>query len=219
MNLSKLILIGSVVMTCCLNVFCGETDTSYSVKNRWVVKVSASAYRCMLFDIPDFYVGEYEKAVTEQGLNMRFETNYAFSKNMEVGVFAGFQCARYGFVVIDEMGEATDASFKKAISPVFGVNIQLQILPFFVKSNVCRWDLYLTANYAGGIFKHYKEMEISLTQYPLRYRHTYGFGLGLSYYFKNMVGLFGELCVGNFSYFPDYVESNVNFRGGVAAKF
>lgn len=219
MRKSKLILLALIALAIPCRVFCGEADSAYSVKHRWVVKASGSAYRCMLRDIPTPCVGDNENSVNDLGLNMRFECSYAFSKNMEIGLFAGFQCHKYGYFEDNGLEEQIFGKIKTAVSPVFGVNLHFQLLPLFLKTASCRWDLYLTANYAGCLMKHYYELESSLYPFPIKYRHTYGVGFGLAYYFKNRVGLFGELCVGNYSLFPDYLTKNINFRGGIAAKF
>jgi len=79
--------------------------------------------------------------------------------------------------------------------------------------------LYLTTKY-GGCYLEHTELEYIMPFRPSqgKYRHEYGIGLGAGYYIKNIIGIYAESSVGQFSYFPKYAESNFRFRIGVAAK-
>lgn len=200
-----------------LMVFCGETDTVYSVKHRWVLKSSVSPTpNAMLRLIPPVLVGDYEGISNQKGLNFRVEADYAPCQYVEVGLSTGFLYYQYAHEILST--ESTGYSLiLNAFAPLFGLNVNVQLLPIFIKAPTCRWDLYLTANYSG-CFAIHREYDFLLIPTKL-YRQVYGLGLGLGYYFKNIIGIYGEFAVGNYSYFPDYLEHNVNFKIGICAKF
>jgi len=111
----------------------------------------------------------------------------------------------------------------RGFAPLFGVNANFHILPFLVKSKDCHWDLYLTAKY-GGCYLPHVEFEDADNDYPYgKYRHEYGLGIGICYYFKNIIGLYAEGAVGQFSFYPNPFlvdsESNLSFRIGRVLKF
>ncbi|MBO4503526.1 MAG: outer membrane beta-barrel protein [Bacteroidales bacterium] len=198
----------------------GTDSATYSVKGRWVVKTSISLYRTWDTGPTVFGTGTRDNgAVGLQRFNFRAEASYAFTRHLEVGLFLGFQHYQYlayreslqpGFVY----GELYNT-----IAPTFGANVTFQLLPLFVKSDACRWDLYLFARYGGCVLPFLEIENSGLEHLFHKYRQEYGVGAGVAYYFKNKVGLFGEWAVGNFSYFPFFTDSNINFRFGIAGKF
>lgn len=203
-------------------LFGGVSDSDYSVKYRWVVKASVSAYRVHDLDKPFVLLGQYESFINDRQMNYRIEGSYGLNKYLEVGISLGLQNYRWytaGDIYYDE-DDGSQYFFPQThsgIAPVFGLNLNFQILPLFIKEPICRWDLYMFAKYGGCLLFH-KEYEFVGYQ-DSKYRQEYGAGVGIAYYFKNRIGLFGELSVGNYSYFPRFVESNINFRFGITTKF
>lgn len=214
---------------------CQTTNDYFTVKNRWTVKASVARYKTAFYKNVFAHVGDkFFQTTNRKMVNFKVEANYGISKFVEVGLLAGFQHYEY----VDESIFETDGDFfeyknKRSFAPLFGVNANFHILPFFVKSNTCRWDLYLTTKYAGCYLPHL-EWDVSDSPYS-KYRQEYGLGLGIGYYFKNIVGIFVEGSVGQYFYFnkmlqihydlftglvkiPDNQESNFSIRIGVAAK-
>jgi len=196
-------------------------EYNYSVKNRWTIKASYSRYKTAYDESVFAYVGDKFWSLQNYKMsNFKVETNYGINKFIETGVYIGFQRYEWGgdATLIAE-GDSTTLSIygiRADFAPLFGVNLNFHILPFLVPSEKCRWDLYLTAKY-GGCYLPHREWDVSYNT-DSKYRHEYGLGIGAGYYFKNIIGLFAESSVGQFSYFPRYAESNFRFRIGIAAK-
>jgi hypothetical protein len=208
-----------VFLLCSLSVSAQTDEYNYSVKNRWTVKASYSRYKTAYNDVVVSHIGDkFDSWQNHKMSNFKVETNYGINKFIELGVFIGFQhyeWMKLGEIVYqDSTLTAWDAELQPGFAPLFGVNVNFHILPFLVKSKECRWDLYLTTKY-GGCYLPHKE---SPDNPDGKYRQEYGLGMGAGYYFKNIVGIFAESSVGQFSYFPRNVDSNFRFRIGIAAK-
>ena len=198
----------------------GTDSATYSVKGRWVVKTSISLYRTWNTGSTVFGTGMRDNGgVGTQRFNFRAEASYAFTRHLEVGLFLGFQNYRYLTYIEPLQPSVVFGEMHNTFAPTFGANVTFQLLPLFVKSDACRWDLYLFARYGGCILPFFEIENFGLEYYFHKYRQEYGVGAGVAYYFKNKVGLFGEWAVGNFSYFPYFTDSNINFRFGIAGKF
>jgi len=203
-------------------------DYNYSVKNRWSIKASIANYKTAFFsqgiiEISDNFIDIQNRKM----VNFKVETNYGINKFVEIGFYAGFQ--HYEWIKDLE----NFLSPTKSFAPLFGVSANFHILPFLVKSKNCRWDLYLTTKY-GGCYLPHKEIDQPDFLYG-KYRHEYGLGLGIGYYFKNIIGFFAEGSVGQYYYFKnhasiayqsgnylefkDFSDSNFSFRIGMATKF
>jgi len=210
---------------CSLSANAQEKSYDYSVKNRWTIKTSIARYKTAFWGNTFLSVGDniFDQK-NRKMVNFKVEANYGINKFIEIGIFTGFQ--HYEWIGDTLIG------MNKSLAPLFGINANFHILPFFVKSKNCRWDLYLTAKYGGCYLLH---KEIDHPDFPLgKYRHEYGLGLGLSYYFKNIIGLFAEGSVGQYFLFTrsiktgyfignslvfiDDTDSNFSFRIGIAAK-
>jgi len=199
---------------------------NYSVKNRWTVKASISSYQTAFKgDVLAFVGDNFNPTNMRKMANFKVEANYGINKFIEIGVFTGFQHYEW-------LKDYSEETKNKSFAPLFGVNANFHILPFFVKSKSCRWDLYLTTKY-GGCYLPHKEIEHPDFQYS-KYRHEYGLGLGISYYIKDIIGIFVEGSVGEYFFFKrfdyavlqgssfvfkDLTDSNFSFRIGIAAKF
>jgi len=199
---------------------------NYSVKNRWTVKASFSTYKTAFHGGLMIFVGDnFDPDKMHKMANFKVEANYGINKFIEIGVFTGFQHYEY-------WKDYTTDTLSKGFAPLFGVNANFHILPFFVTSKNCRWDLYLTTKY-GGCYLPHKEIDQPDFLYS-KYRHEYGLGLGIGYYIKNIIGIFAEGSVGEYFFFKrfehavfqgkslvfkDLTDSNFSFRIGIAAKF
>ena len=213
-------------------------DYNYSIKNRWTIKSSISRYRSAFQHDVFMFVGDFfDFSANRKKVNFKVETNYGVNKFIELGLFIGFQHYEYlsktgEFIEIEPDSFIEVYDLQKSFAPLFGATANFHILPFFIKSKSCHWDLYLTAKYGGCYLPHY-EMDFTDNPYS-RYRQEYGLGLGVSYYIKNIIGFYAEASIGQFAFFPGYVsknfygpycrtstssaESNFSFRIGVAAK-
>jgi hypothetical protein len=208
-------------------------EYNYSVKNRWTVKASYSRYKTAFWDDIFAHTGDnFLHFKRKKMSNFKVETNYGINKFIETGIYIGFQ--HYEWLDDGYFSGFSDEP-NKSFAPLFGVNANFHILPFLVKSKECRWDVYLTAKY-GGCYLPHLELDNPYFNYS-KYRHEYGLGLGVGYYFKNIIGLFAEGSLGEYFYFYkqgaigvasypggpmrwfDSSDSNFRFRIGIAAKF
>jgi len=211
-----------------------QTDEyNYSVKNRWTLKASYSRYKTAFWDdilvhIGDNFLGFKRKKMS----NFKVETNYGINKFIETGVYIGFQ--HYEWLDEGYLYGLSDEP-NKSFAPLFGINANFHILPFLVPVKECRWDVYLTAKYGGCYLPHLELDDDPYFDYS-KYRHEYGLGLGIGYYFKNIIGIFAEGSLGQYFYFYkqgrigldaypggptrwlDLSDSNFRFRIGIAAK-
>lgn len=212
-----------------------QTDGyNYSVKNRWTVKASISRYKTALYNgSPIAHVGDhFLLSHNRKMINFKVESNYGINKFIETGIFTGFQHYEYYETTNQNTSSYEILGVANSFALLFGINLNFHILPFFVKSEKCRWDLYLTTKY-GGCYLPYKEVDHPLFDVS-KYRQEYGLGLGFGYYFKNIIGLFAEASIGQYFYFKrfkvafaqdnyfewvDFSDSNFSFRIGIAAKF
>jgi hypothetical protein len=196
----------------------------YSVKNRWNTKLSLSYNRTN--DLGRFF-NRYNFVNFRPRLNIRAECNYGVLKWLELGGYIGYMRYQNPFY----------QNLKAAFAPTFGINVNIHLLPFLVKKENCRWELYLTAKYGGTYLTHYTPMEFSVTNswrtdsgtletsyfyadanYN-HYRHEFGVGVGGGVYFKNIVGLYAEVLGGQFSHFPEMFECYYTARLGIELKF
>jgi len=61
--------------------------------------------------------------------------------------------------------------------------------------------------------------EITIGYNDKRYRSIFGGGVGGGVYFKNIFGLYTEVLVGQYSYFPEACKSYYTARAGIEFKF
>jgi hypothetical protein len=212
------------------SVKCQNENNYYSVKNRWTVKASIAGYKTYFLEHTIFSMGGGDNFIPTRNrrmANFKIEANYGINKFIEVGIFTGFQHYEW----IEDLDADLLEGQNKSFAPLFGINANFHVLPFFVKSKNCYWDLYLSTKY-GGCYLPHKEVDIPEYQYS-KYRHEYGIGLGVNYYFKNIIGVFVEGYIGQFFFFnkillmtfngydisvPDFQESNFSIRIGITAK-
>ena len=217
-----------------LLVFCSFSHAQgYSIKNRWNTKLSVSFNRTN--EGGSHYFAEIDGITLhpiQARLNARAECNYGVLNRLELGGYLGY-IRYYNFHYGLKIGEKNENP-KIAFAPTFGVNVNLHLLPFWIKNKNNRWELYLTAKYGGTyLINHtgFRSKGFSITsnngipqEYeiicgPERYRHIYGVGVGGGVYFKNIFGIYTEVMVGQYSYFPEIVRSPYTIRVGIEFKF
>jgi hypothetical protein len=138
-----------------------------------------------------------------------FELNYGFLDNIEAGIYGG-----YSSINLFEMTSASSGRFTTTDAYLYGLNCNFHLLPFLIKKDDPRLDLYITGKFGGITIKHLKSFE----------EHCIGGGAAV--YLSKHLGIFGEYNYarfmnkpannsGNFLYNPAY--NKVNF--GLAVKF
>jgi len=203
---------------------------NYSIKNRWNTKLSLSFNRTN--EPNNGYFMEIDGVPLhpiQARLNARAECNYGVLNWLELGSYLGY--IRYKHAFLD---------FTKPMitrfAPTFGINANVHLLPFWVKNKNSGWELYLTAEYGGTYLIHHvgggfsgytfdSNGNITLISgqcLPYRYRQIFGAGVGGGVYFgkkKQIVGLYTEAKVGQYSYFPELCKVYWTARLGIEFKF
>ena len=220
------------IILLCLSV--NLTGQNLSIKGRWNIKASYSFYK--------EFNENYEVAVFIEGSklfgdtrfakqsNPRIELNYGVLNWLETGVYLGFMMYRY--LPVSDNFWLSPSEFKYAYAPTFGINVNVHLLPFFVKKQKCIWDFYIPVRYGGCYLTKWLDDKYGIAVEELgtwddvdgepanyRYRHEYGAGLGGGVYIKNIIGFYIELLGGQFSYWPELVKSPYAIRFGITAKF
>jgi len=222
-------------------VFSVESQT-LSVKGRWNIKAGFSLYKLptvadRLFE----FDWDTSSEIYKRKWNVRAEVNYGIFKWLEAGVYFGLMGYEY-----DPPPYGYLPNYPDAVAPTFGVNVNIHILPFFVKNPKCKWDFYIPLKYGGNYISKYgknknndaivfiwidtwdnKARNMTFEEYDQycakinwsKYRHEYGAGLGAAVYIKNIMGFYMEVMGGQFSYLQEIVRSPYNIRVGITAKF
>ena len=198
-------------------------DTVQAAKRPWTVRLSFSPY-CHWSS--DFHVrnGDFEKMAQDPRFNFSIDASYTFKKYFEFGLSVGILDYFHLYALSVDTISADHIQYGNIISKrvpafTFDTYFHFHLLPIFLHTTGTRWNLYLLAKYGGCVLPALEHGNILDYFNTSKYRQEYGVGIGLAYYFKQRAGLFGELSVGDFSFFPHYATSNVNFRFGIAAKF
>ncbi|MFZ4726753.1 MAG: hypothetical protein ACOYMD_15065 [Paludibacter sp.] len=146
---------------------------------------------------------------------LRGEVNYGINKFIEIGPYLGVGMVD-ALIYYNEMSAYGETKFM----PFYGINANFHILPFLVKKDDFRFDLYLAAKIGG----HY--CNIPEGNYPSSGNMAeYGIGLGFSFYLFNRLGLFTEYSYGQYDFFDEskygYGEpvSPFALRYGLTMKF
>jgi len=199
----------------------------YSIKNRWNSKLSLSVNRTN--EISGRLQRDHLIAFRPR-LNLRAECNYGVLNWLELGGYVGY-------IRHENIKPTQISSMRATFAPTFGINVNVHLLPFWVHNEDCRWELYVTAKYGGAYLINYLPSAQSVehtwptadgredTSYfyaepnENRYRHEFGVGIGGGVYFKNLVGLYFEAMVGQYSYFPELSTCYYNVRGGLTFKW
>jgi len=207
-----------------------------SVKNRWNIKAGYSLYKTHNIGFAPFFEisGVHgEDLMYLRRSNVRFELNYGILNWLEFGGYFGVMSYKYLLMKNNYESNWGDGE-ETAILPTFGINANIQILPFFVKNKKCKWDFYIPVRYGGFYLTKWQNSEeygISTTDLNTwddvkggvpklsQYRHEYGAGLGGAVYIKNIAGFYIEILGGQFSYCPELVRSPYAIRVGLTVKF
>lgn len=140
-----------------------------NIKVRWNIKADCS--------IPVFKGMKY---VSYPDRKYKLEVNYGILDNIEAGIYGGYSKI--------QMFEQTSKGFLGYKSNAFsyGVNCNFQLLPYLVKKEDLRFDLYLTGKLGG------------ITIQSAKSHGEYCLGGGATIYLLRHLGLFGEYNYGKF---------------------
>ena len=182
-------------------IITANSQNSY-IKGRYNIKVAYSKYQPMF------------SSNTKPG-NWRVEINYGIVKYLETGIYFGY--SRFYTLALHQVSSGSNIG--RVNSPFYGINANLHILPFIVKQNDFRFDLYLMGKFGGNYY---------FTQdgyFPARgHRTEYGFGCGFAFYPWKHTGFYLEPSLGKYSYYafpPGTFETTIqpNLRFGITFKF
>jgi hypothetical protein len=114
------------------------------------------------------------------------EVNYGFARYIEAGAHVGLSRS----LVFSPPGTAPSAG--EAFQYVFGANLNLHLLPLFVKSPDFRFDLYAL----GRLSSDYRKV---FDAEPRRHQGIAGFGVGGAFYLTKHIGLNVEYVRNSFT--------------------
>jgi len=181
MDLKKKILNLCLSVVALVTLSAPATAQHYSIKDRWIIKIGYSSY-------PDLgqSLGN-EKSVSP---TFHIESNYGLLDFLEIGGYMGYSS-------IKTTSSIMSGGFNKLNNTnviFYGVKPNLHFLPFLIKSEKFRFDLYVSGKF-GGFYRFSGEDE-----FPTR-GHTFDYGiyLGGAFYFGEHWGLFGEYGIGNYA--------------------
>ena len=178
-----------------INAYCQE---SY-INDRWNIKAGYARYK----------TGRMSDGKEKTTGNYRIEANYGILKYIETGVYLG--CSNF------EIGNYNQADSSITINnyftPFYGVNLNFHLLPFIVRRNNFRFDLYLTSKLGGVYF--------SVPENSTLHGHNteYAIGVGLCFFIWDHIGLYTEYCLGNFIFEDSFSNDHMKFRYGLTFKF
>jgi len=196
-ELSLLLLISNLI------TFNTYSQDSY-LKNRWNIKVGHS--RMAKYKPYQYYFLPGENKIS----NLRFETNYGITDFLEAGVYGGLSLMEIPVITEDVVGNNISRyySFDMFLTPFYGLTINFHLLPFIIKKEDFRFDIYATGK-IGGLFT------TSKVEYDLHgFESEYGIGGGISFYPWKHVGFYTEYTFGKY-----FFQDNKNLRYGLSIKF
>lgn len=166
---------------------------NYSIKNRWNTKLGYSSYK-------NFGHPGSRSSITPA---FQAEANYGLLSFLEVGAYTGYSNTHT--ISMTPVGDGAYSGSLKATNAYFyGFNTNVHFLPFLLKTEKFRVDLYASGK-CGGIYLASAE-----NMWPER-GHTLDYGIyaGAAFYLGEHWGLFGEYGLGNYT----------NHRFGLSFKF
>jgi hypothetical protein len=167
-------------------------------------------------------------------INIRGECNYGVLNWLELGGYIGYIRYYNSYHNQKRYAKGNTNAFWPAFAPAFGINANVHLLPFWVKNKDNRWELYVTAKYGGAYLINHFEfwrvgVKVSSSNPNIsqmrdscsgeRYRHEFGIGIGGGVYFKNLIGLYAEALVGQYSHFQEIFSCYWTARIGIEFKF
>jgi hypothetical protein len=189
-----------VLFITAINLSAQETNTN----NRLNFKLGYSKYSNTDFI---FYSTNHEndgKGLNEVG-NIRLSSNLRINKFIDAGIYFGYSLYEtYIPQNFDSLGRPGTLSHKEANSIMYGLNTNIHILPFFIKKDNFRFDLYCSLQY-GNI--HLFEPEGGIN--TKRNYQEYGIYGGLAFYPFRHLGLYAEYGYAKYA----------NLRYGLSLKF
>ena len=170
-----------------------------NIKDRWNIK---AGYSIIL-------TGNHISFDPFKHKRYNFELNYGFLDNIEAGIYGG-----YSNIKLFEFTSPNSGRYTTTDAYLYGLNCNFHLLPFLIKKDDPRLDLYITGKLGGITIKQLKTFE----------EHCIGGGAAV--YLSKHLGIFGEYNYakfmnkhtnrfGNFLYNPAY--NKINF--GLAVKF
>ena len=188
-----LVVLSIMVMPLINNAYCQESFN----KGRWRGKIGYARY----------YNGGLKNGTKKtRDSNIRLEVNYGKTDYIEAGIYFG------GFTT-DVLSQYSDGSYyiedKSVLS--YGINTYFQLIPFFIKDDNIKIDLYLSGKYG------FRSMIAPTSHYKGKVNPEYGIGCGVAYYPWRHIGLYVECGFGKYEYgsYSDRFES----RYGLSFKF
>ena len=145
------------------------------VKNRLNIKASYAGYHT------GWSIRPYSTEKIRTG-TYRLEGNYGVSNNFEAGIYLGFYPSIYL-----EPGTGDYLITHKYIVPTYGLSLNWHILPYFIKEDFFRFDLYATTK-IGGRYHNVPELD---TFSEKHYTELFAGG-GSAFYLNKHIGLFAE---------------------------
>ena len=191
MNISKRILRLSLCLIIAFSFSISVKAQQFSIKDRWNVKLAYSSYPNLGKDFGD-----------KDDISPVFfiEGNYGVLNFLEIGGYTGYCSIK---TVSNSISE-NFTSIENANTLFYGLNANVHLLPFLIKREKFRLDVYASIK-CGGFYRSSSE-----NMYPER-GHTLDLGAyaGGAFYLGEHWGIFGEYGFGN----------KTNLRYGLSFKF
>ena len=147
--------------------------------------------------------------------NYRLEVNYGILNNIEIGAYIGYsKFDYYRETSLDSIHKSYRVEDNNC--PFYGVSVNFHILPFLIKKEDFRFDLYVTGKFGGVYFTKPTLYNYTFNGPMLKdgQIYEYGIGGGLSYYLGRHLGIYAEYCYGKY-----YSRDNFKLRYGLTMKF
>ncbi len=165
------------------------SQSSY-IKNRWNFQVG--------------FIPDSRKDMIPKANQFRASVNYGILNFAEIGVYLG------GSDYL-QFSQPPNNDIRDAYAPVYGINANAHLLPFLVKKEDFRFDLYLTTKF-GGFYCSGNEIEYFQGAY-----WQYFIGGGLAFYPTKHIGVFAEYGYENRAIYNGLSHNAMQI--GVALKF
>lgn len=179
-------------------VFLANAQSDY-IKGRWSVQAGHSKYK-------DFGKKLYGKTLGMS--DYRLAVNYGITTHLEMGIYGGIaQTANLAPLDSNFTGFLVYNS-----SPSFGIQAQYHLLPYWIKSNDFRFDLYVKGSFGFRKTKHRLSAENNGI-FP-----EYAAGIGAAFYVLKNVGIYGDYTYGKFNTVRNSLQRSA-LRYGIVVKF